>query len=320
MAGNREIQLIIKATDKASAELRSVSGEVKKLGAESKAASDGTAKIGDALRGLGKEAIIMGAAVVGVATALYKLGEAGAVVTQTGESFNMLMDDLGAAPNILAQMTAAVGGTVTEMDLMSATMTLVAGASSELARSMVDAAPQLLEIAKAANKLNPSLGSTTFLYESLARGIKRSSPLILDNTGLVIKVGEANQEYADALGVTVEALSATDKQQALLNAALKAGEVLIDQVGGNTDSATDSFARFKVEVKELWNEIATELSPAVGELVGGLGDLMRAGRESRDMLDDMAATYGANAVHMALMKGTIGEMKQEYRELQTALG
>ena len=120
MATNRAIDIVIKATDKASAEIRSVSGEVKKLGAEAKTASDGTEKIGNALRGMGREALIMGAAVAGVATALYKIGEAGAVVTQTGESFGLLMDDLGAAPDLLQQMTAAVGGTVSEMDLMSA--------------------------------------------------------------------------------------------------------------------------------------------------------------------------------------------------------
>ncbi|HUX26148.1 MAG TPA: hypothetical protein VMV87_16225 [Burkholderiales bacterium] len=312
MASNRAIDIVIKATDKASAELRTVSGEVKKLGAEAKTASDGTEKIGSALRGMGREALIMGAAVAGVAAALYKMGEAGAVVTQTTESFDMLMNNLGAAPDILAQMTAAVGGTVSEMDLMSATMTLVAGASSELAISMVNAAPQLLEIAKAANKLNPSLGSTTFLYESLARGIKRSSPLILDNTGLVIKVGEANEAYAASLGVTVEALTATDKQQALLNAALAAGEVLIDQVGGNTESATDAFARFKVEIKETANEISQELAPAVGEIVGSLGDFLRVARENRDELDMMADAYGANEVHMALMNGTIGDLTTRY--------
>jgi len=310
MAGNREIQLIIKAVDKASAELRSVSGGVKKLGDEAKASSTSSAAMGDALRGIAREALlgVAGLAAFGVAAKkAFDFAEEGAKIQQTGESFDMLMDALGAAPNILQQMKDAVGGTVDEMSLMSSTMTLVAGASSELAISMVDAAPRLLEIAKAANKLNPSLGSTTFLYESLARGIKRSSPLILDNTGLVIKVGEANQAYADSLGVTVEALTATDKQQALLNAALSAGAVLIDQVGGNTDSAADSFARLTTRTKEAGDALKSSLAPAGSAVVESLEKLffwnqvvvesfteIEAGaRDGADSWDEYAAAISA---------------------------
>jgi len=292
MAGNREIQLIIKAVDKASAELRSVSGGVKKLGDEAKASSTSSAAMGDALRGIAREALlgVAGLAAFGVAAKkAFDLVEEGAKIQQTGESFDMLMDALGAAPNILQQMKDAVGGTVDEMSLMSSTMTLVAGASSELAISMVDAAPRLLEIAKAANKLNPSLGTTTFLYESLARGIKRTSPLILDNTGLVIKVGEANQAYADSLGVTVEALTATDKQQALLNAALSAGAVLIDQVGGNTDSAADSFARLTTRTKEAGDALKSSLAPAGSAVVESLETLFFWGKVVVESFDDIEA-------------------------------
>ena len=369
MAGNREIQLIITAADRASAQLRTAAGEVKQLGASVKAvggmfqtfdvsaksswaailetgraSTTSASKLGrlaeglgvassrqieaavtserliaawdkgtittgelasglkdaeastrsftDILQSVGKEALlgVAGLAAFGIAAKkAFDLAEEGAKIQQTGESFDMLMDALGAAPNILQQMKDAVGGTVDEMSLMSSTMTLVAGASSELAISMVDAAPRLLEIAKAANKLNPSLGSTTFLYESLARGIKRSSPLILDNTGLVIKVGEANQAYADSLGVTVEALTATDKQQALLNAALSAGAVLIDQVGGNTDSAADSFARLTTRTKEAGDALKSSLAPAGSAVVESLETLFFWGKVVVESFDDIEA-------------------------------
>ena len=77
------------------------------------------------------------------------------------------------------------------MKLMSATSTLLAGTSGDLATALGNATPQLLEIAKAANKLNPSLGDTAFLYESIATGVKRASPMILDNLGLTIKIGNS---------------------------------------------------------------------------------------------------------------------------------
>ena len=99
MAGNREIQLIIKAVDKASAELRTAAGAVKELGAEAKSASTSSDAIGNALRNIGREALlgVAGLAAFGVAAKkAFDLVEEGAKIQQTGESFDMLMDALGA--------------------------------------------------------------------------------------------------------------------------------------------------------------------------------------------------------------------------------
>ncbi len=187
--------------------------------------------------------VAAGAAVaVGVATKkAFDFSREGAALNQLEESFNLMNASVFKTPDLLDKMDKAARGTVGTSEMMAGLLTLTAGATDELARAQAEAAPKLMEIAKAANKLNPTLGSTGFLFESLARGIKRSSPLILDNTGLVIKVGQANEEWAAKMGMTVEAMSAQDKQFALLAAALKAGDKLIDQVGGDVGSLTDSY-------------------------------------------------------------------------------
>ena len=212
-------------------------------------------------------------------------GQRGAQVTQTAESFDGLIKSVGASEDTLQRLRAASKGTVDDMTLMSSTTTLLAGAQGDLARAMADAAPQLVEIAKAANKLNPTLGETTFLYQSLGTGIKRSSPLILDNLGLTIKIGEANEAYAAKLGKTVAELSAMDKQQALLEETLRAGNVLIEQAGGSTDSATDSFTRLNTSVKNLTDHLAAKAAPAIGTLADALNDLVYAIFEARAELD-----------------------------------
>lgn len=210
---------------------------------------------------------------VEAAKKVYEFGKAGAAVAQTAASFDLLIAKVGASKDLLQQLDDAAGGTIDKQRLMSATATLLAGAEDELALSLANATPRLLEIAKAAQKLNPSLGDTAFLYESIATGVKRASPMILDNLGLTIRIGEANDEYAASLGKTVEQLTAEEQKQALLNATLKAGSVLIEQAGGNADSATDNFSRLETATKNLADGMKEDAYPAISAVAGAMADV-----------------------------------------------
>jgi hypothetical protein len=200
------------------------------------------------------------------------LGEQGAEVRQTAESFAYLMEKVGASAGLLDKLREASGRTVDDMTLMSSTATLLAGAQGELATRLAMATPELLEIAKAANKLNPTLGDTTYMYQSLALGIKRASPMILDNLGLTIKIGQANEKMADALGKSVDQLTAEEQKMALLNATLEAGQILIEQVGGNADSATDSFGRLGASWKNAWNNMLSDSTGPISQLAEKLAN------------------------------------------------
>ena len=238
-------------------------------------------KMGDVMQGFGLSAetagkitdnlipIVggMGIAAAGAGVAIdtlkksFEFAKEGAAIMQTKESFDNLMASMNMAPDILNQMRAASLNTVDDLTLMSSTMTLVAGTSDKLGSAMVNAAPELLRIAKAANKLNPSLGDTAFLYNSLATGIKRSSPLILDNLGLTVKVSAANEAYAKSVGKTVEELSAEEKQMALLEAALDAGSRMMEQAGGSAKSMADDFLEAETRIKNIGNELKTKAVP-----------------------------------------------------------
>lgn len=211
----------------------------------------------------------MGAALY-TAKKAFDFANEGAQLKQLEQSFDLMNERVFKTPDLLAKMRTSVRGTISDTKLMAGLLTLTAGTSEELGKSFADAAPKLLEIAKASNKLNPQLGDTAFLYDSIAKGIKRASPLILDNLGIVVKVEAANQKYADALGKTVAALTAEEKQQALLNAVLESGDRLIQQVGGNVDSAADSYAALQIESQNLTNELkmlaADGLTPVIEEI------------------------------------------------------
>lgn len=225
---------------------------VRTINQDGRKVADYNQKLGDMVSTVGK--LTAGVVAAGaVFKKAFDLSQEGANLNQLESSFVDLNDKILKTPGLLEAMREASRGTITDAQLMEGVLKLVAGTSDELGQAFANAAPRLLEIAKASNKLNPALGDTAFLYESISTGIKRQSSLILDNLGIVVKVGEANEKYAAAIGKSVRELNAEDRQMALLNATMESGNRLIEQVGGNVDSQADAWARLTVQFQNASN-------------------------------------------------------------------
>lgn len=188
----------------------------------------------------------------------FEWGKEGAAVTQTKESFDGLMERVGAMPGLLDELRAASLGTVDDLSLMSSTTTLLMGVSGDLAKALADASPELLTMAKAASKLNPELGDTEYMFRSLMGGIKRASPEVLDNLGITVRLEEAYKAYAESIGKTANELTSAEQKMALLNATLKAGDTLLQQVGGSAAAAGDSFAQWEAVTANQTNAIKAQ--------------------------------------------------------------
>ena len=262
------LEVVMQGVDKLSGPMRKAGESVSDFEKRSKASSD-------RLKALGKTALATTATLAAVGLAAKKafdLGKEGAAIKQTGQSFDFLIKKVGASADLLDQLRTASRGTISDMDLMSSTATLLAGAQGELATELAQSTPRLLEIAKAAQKLNPALGSTTFLYDSLATGVKRASPMILDNLGLTIRLGAANSAYAEELGKTVAELTAAEMKQALLNETLRAGAVLIEQAGGTTESATDEYDIFETAIGNLTDAMKVNVHEGMRPMIKVLSE------------------------------------------------
>src|SRR5690606_38205575 len=122
----------------------------------------------------------------------------------------------------------------------------LAGAIGEFGIQFGQKLPKLLEIARA--QARATRQSVDFLYQSIITGIKRGSPLLIDNIGLVLKVGEANQAYAESVGKTVEQLTAEEKQIALLNATVEAGQEILNIYGQQQETAAEKMARAQATI------------------------------------------------------------------------
>ncbi len=232
--------------------------------------------------------------------------EEGAGIRQTAKSFEYLTESVYNVPGLLDQLRRASRGTISDLDLMSSYLTMIAGTTPEFGARMSAAAPQILEIAKAASTLNPTLGDTTFFFESLSRGLKRTEYRLIDNLGLNVRVGEANRTYAAALGKTVQQLTAAERQQAFLNEVLRVGGQLIQQIGGDVSSLTDPYQQFTANTENLKNSlkelasisftpIARELAETSGVWSEFVNNLVTGIKKIEDAQADDGAT-GAGGV------------------------
>lgn len=267
-------------------------------------------KLPPGLRVATKAAIVLGAAFIalrvvgpiisGIARRLGELGQAGAVIPGIAESFARLAGNAGqTADALLGNLRTAAAGSVSDLDLLRQANVALSGATGEVAQALGEGLPQLLEIARAQSRATGQ--DVNFLFESLVSGVKRSSPLLIDNTGLVVKLGAANEALAESLGKTVEDLTDQEKQIALLNATIKAGRASVEDMNRSQETNADLsakvaatqqnayntialaaqplfavFLRLRLSVAEFFQSVATTVGPllnAVGEAVQAFGRL-----------------------------------------------
>lgn len=236
---------------------------------------------GESAVAAGVKAAAVFAAVVVAATkvkeavkAAFEFGAEGAQVIQLQSSFSGLISTLGGAPDVLQKMRAETRYTVDDLTLMTSANTLLAGSTGKLGEAYANALPQLVKIAQAAHDINPALGETSFLFDSLARGIARTSPQILDNAKIIINLDKEYSSFAATLGKTRDQLTAEEKQMAVLNGVLREGNVLIEQAGSASTTAADGFARFNAASENLTNDLKAKTAPALGTVANALATLI----------------------------------------------
>ena len=254
-----------------------------------------------------KSLVAIGAAAITFKQA-FDLSREGAQTIQLAESFELMNKQVFKTPDLLDQMRKSSQGVISDHELMSGLLTLSAGATDEVAQAMAQASPRLLEIAKASNKLNPTLGDTAFLYDSISKGIKRQSPLILDNLGIVIKAEQAMNNYAESIGKSADELDANERTMAFLNETMRAGDQLISQVGGNVSSQTDSWDRLTVRVNDnkiaLQQWLAQGLNPIL-DIAAGSNE-----QQAQEIIDSIDLT----AKSMAELQDRMGGLVQARKE------
>lgn len=178
------------------------------------------------------------------------------------------------AAEIVGNLKKTSKGTISELDLMRS------ASKAALFNLPMNQLDKLMAIARASATATGE--SVQYMFDSIVTGIARGSPMILDNLGLTLKIGEATETYAKSIGKTAEQLTAEERKQATLNATLKAGEDILKRVGDATDELTDAqrMDAYVAAVANLKKEIGTGLLPAYREVLGATTQIVNNMAES----------------------------------------
>lgn len=175
-------------------------------------------------------------------------------LNQIKRAFSSMADKAGVDSDaIVDALREMSGATISELDLIRS------ASKASLLGLPLDDLEELMAIARSAATATGQ--DVKQMFDDIVTGVGRASPLILDNLGIVVKVGEANDKYAETLGKTAEELSASERKQAMLNATLEAGRKIMVDVGAVGQEITDA---------EQWQR----LTSAMDDLKGSMGAML----------------------------------------------
>lgn len=255
-------------------QLGALNGTVAALPGPVSGALNSLLSLGNAMGGaLGKVNLLVAGAVA-LTTALVGLGLRGAAMPGVIEAFDIATARAGIYSQVLLQdLRTASRGTIADFALMKTANLALAGAGDELGKALGPGRglAGLMEIARAQARATGQ--SVDYLFDSLVTGVKRSTPLLIDNTGLVLKVSQADEAYARSIGKAVDQLTAEEKQIALLNATLEAGKFAVDSYGQGALQASERIARLRTTITNALDKLAVAVQPifnfvlAIGEAI-----------------------------------------------------
>lgn len=205
-----------------------------------------------------------------VGGAILKLGYDAANLPGIESVFKNMTNAMGVdADALMGKMRDASYGAVKDFDLMKSANKAMVGAGQEFGKEFAENLPALMKVSREAAKAQGL--SVEYMYDSIVTGIKRMSPMILDNLGFQISLGEAQEKYAAKVGKTSAELSKEEKQIALLNEVTRLGNQLVEESGGHVDSVQKSVTAWGTALGNVKDRVGIELVPVLQKFMDIIG-------------------------------------------------
>lgn len=180
----------------------------------------------------------------------------------------------------LAESSAGLIDNKTQLELANKAIVIMGKSAERI--------PELMELARKTTAVFG--GELSDNFEKLTTAIGRGNTRLLKRVGINIDAKKALDEYAKAHGTTADALNATGKQQAILNAALEYGDTRMKGINPELKENQNTWARIKVELHEISELLTIIWAKASSNAVSGA--LKAIEKSLSTVKTELEATYG----------------------------
>lgn len=104
----------------------------------------------------------------------------------------------------------------------------------------------------------------------MVNAVIKGEPELVDELGIILRLGEAADAYAKSLGKTAKELTTAERQQAVLNQALERGAIATR--GVNIEDAANPFAQLSTAALEAGRDIAAVIASVLGPAINVIKD------------------------------------------------
>lgn len=210
-------------------------------------------------------------AVTKLASGLLEVATNGIRLAPIVTSFERLTASIGeTADAMLGSVRTATRGLITDLDIMAASNKAILLGLPVTAQEMGVLGTAAVALGRA---MKQDAGKS---LDDLITALGRSSPLILDNLGLTVKVGEANELYARQVGKAASELTDAEKKLAFYNAAMDAAKEKVEALGGIQLTLADHVVRAKNSLTNFTDALGVAIarSPVVTAAFGAVADAL----------------------------------------------
>lgn len=184
-------------------------------------------------------------------------------------AFRNIADASGqSADSILRDFQRMSGGMVSQEDAMKNYNLAASLIGTNFANQLPAAMGTLSKVAAATGE------SMDYMMGSLIRGVGRLSPAILDNLGIQVNLTEAYEEWADANERTVDGMSKSEQQAAVMAKVVELLGVNTANIPDVADSAAGALARFNAQVENAKITLGKAFLPVIAPVAELLNDVM----------------------------------------------
>jgi len=225
--------------------------------------------------------------VIGLFESFINVFKEGAEQASLFLAFSKSIRSTGADVELLRRSLEATSrGLLDTNKMMEATLRLMKAGVPDFEKT----AATMAGLAVNAAKVSGELGNVDEIFEKLIKGIVRGSPRLIDDTDVVLKLGDAYAVYAESIGKAADELSEKEQQRAVV-AALEEESLRMEELSEAVgDLPSEPFKILTNQAKDFGRALSSVAGQIGGDIAGGIVNALGlVSREFDSVADAMKA-------------------------------